>query len=72
MISNNEEEKESTVKVAADGCTVLIPQPSDNVDDPMNWPQRKKNVVLFVITCISFLSDFTSSQGIAALVPQVK
>lgn len=61
----------SKLKLASDGKTVLIPQPSDNADDPLNWSQSRKNTILIVITCVSFLSDYTSSQGIAALVPQV-
>ena len=70
-LDHYDEADRSKLKTAADGHTVLIPQPSDDPEDPLNWPQRKKNTVLVVITCISFLSDYASSQGIAALVPQI-
>jgi hypothetical protein len=36
----------SNVKVAKDGQTVLIPQPSDDPDDPLNWSFGKKHMVL--------------------------
>ena len=62
----------SRLKTATDDRTVRIPQPSDDSNDLLNWPQRKKNMTLFVITCISFLSDYSSSQGIAVLVPQAR
>lgn len=28
------------LKLAADGQTVLVPQPRDNLDDALNWPSR--------------------------------
>jgi hypothetical protein len=31
-------ESERNVKTAADGKTVLIPQPTDDPNDPLNWP----------------------------------
>ena len=34
------------LKLASDGKTVLIPQPSDDLDDPLNWSLTKKHVVL--------------------------
>lgn len=36
----------SNVKLAKDGQTVLIPQPSDDPDDPLNWSWAKKHMVL--------------------------
>ena len=62
--------QDGTVKTAADGRTVLIPQPSDSPDDPLNWPRAKKLTVLIVITTIAFLPDYGSAVGIPALVPQ--
>ena len=58
------------VKTAADGCTVLIPQPSDDPEDPLNWTQAKKRTVLIVIATISFLAEFGSAMGIPAIIPQ--
>lgn len=34
------------VKLAKDGQTVLIPQPSDDPEDPLNWSWGKKHMVL--------------------------
>lgn len=57
-------------KTAADGHTVLIPQPSTDPNDPLNWPSWKKNVTLAVISIVAFMPDFGSSMGIVALLPQ--
>lgn len=58
------------VKVAKDGRTRLIPQPSDDPDDPLNWSWRKKHTVLFVISLASFLPDYGSATGAVTLIPQ--
>ncbi|KAK5120793.1 hypothetical protein LTR85_005859 [Meristemomyces frigidus] len=60
----------SNLKTAADGHTILIPQPSDSADDPLNWSSRKKHVVLTVISIMAFLPDFGSSLGAVTLIPQ--
>jgi hypothetical protein len=38
------------LKTTKDGATILIPQPSDDPNDPLNWSQAKKNVILMVIS----------------------
>lgn len=58
------------LQVAHDGKTVLIPQPSSDPNDPLNWSRLKKHVTLLVITVVAFLPDFGSSIGIVALLPQ--
>ena len=58
------------LQTARDGKTVLIPQPSSDPNDPLNWDPFKKHVILFVITVVSFLPEFGSSIGIVALLPQ--
>lgn len=60
----------SNIKTAADGRTVLIPQPSNDVEESLNWPQRKKITVLIVISTISWLPEFGSALGIPAIIPQ--
>ena len=62
----------TSVKTTPDGRTVLIPQPSDDTEDPLNWPQRKKLIILIVISTISFLPEYGSAMGIPALIPQSK
>ncbi|KAK9478987.1 major facilitator superfamily domain-containing protein [Lipomyces japonicus] len=34
-----------------DGDIILVPQPSDSPNDPLNWPTHKKDFILFII-CI--------------------
>jgi MFS family permease len=59
------------VKLAKDGHTVLIPQPSDDiVNDPLNWSWAKKHVILFVVSIVSFLPDYGSATGAVTLIPQ--
>lgn len=60
----------SSVKVAPDGRTVLIPQPSDDPDDPLNWSQRKKHIILAVVCACTFLPDYGSATGAVTLIPQ--
>lgn len=59
------------VKTAPDGHTVLIPQPSADPEDPLNWPPLKKHITLFVVSVVSFMPDFVSSTGVVVLLPQV-
>lgn len=39
------------LKTSRDGRTILIPQPSDDPNDPLNWSQTKKNLILLVVSC---------------------
>jgi len=61
---------ESGLKVAKDGHTRLIPQPSDDPNDPLNWSWGKKHLILFVISWASFLPDYGSATGAVTLLPQ--
>ncbi|KAL9072177.1 MAG: hypothetical protein Q9157_005207 [Trypethelium eluteriae] len=36
----------ASLKLAKDGITVLVPQPSNDPDEPLNWSWTKKLVVL--------------------------
>jgi hypothetical protein len=60
------------LKLAKDGRTVLIPQPSDDPEDPLNWPQSKKMAFLFIIAFCSFLPDYGSATGAVTLLEQAK
>ncbi|KAB2577920.1 putative MFS-type transporter [Lasiodiplodia theobromae] len=53
----------SNVKTTADGSTVLIPQPSDDPDDPLNWSWKKKHIVFGALMLPSFLTDFGVTYG---------
>jgi hypothetical protein len=69
-ITTEDATKASGLKLAKDGHTVLIPQPSDNRDDPLNWSWPKKHLILFVISFASFLPDYGSATGAVTLIPQ--
>ena len=58
------------LRTAHDGKTVLIPQPSSDPNDPLNWSPVKKHVNLFVISVVAFMPDFAASIGIVTLLPQ--
>ncbi|KAF3763206.1 hypothetical protein M406DRAFT_331747 [Cryphonectria parasitica EP155] len=55
------------IKLAEDGHTRLIPQPSDDPRDPLNWSWKKKHAILFVIAAAAFLPDYGSATGAVTL-----
>lgn len=57
-------------KTTSDGKIVLIPQPSDDPNDPLNWNRSKKFWILAVITYTAFLPDYTSGSGNVLPIPQ--
>ncbi|KAL9093484.1 MAG: hypothetical protein Q9165_003879 [Trypethelium subeluteriae] len=58
------------LKKTHDGSTVLIPQPSESPDDPLNWNAEKKFYTLAVIAFVAFLPDYTAGTGIVTVIPQ--
>jgi hypothetical protein len=60
------------LKTTADGKTILIPQPSDSPNDPLNWSPFRKHLILIIISCTAFLPDYGSATGAVTLVPQGK
>ncbi|KAG8525593.1 uncharacterized protein KY384_009237 [Bacidia gigantensis] len=60
----------SNLKKSADGRYVLIPQPSNSPDDPLNWSPAKKAVTLAIIGFIAFLPDYAAGTSIITLIPQ--
>ena len=63
---------DQSTKLTRDGRTVLIPQPSDHPDDPLNWSQTKKHVLLAILCACTFLPDYGSVTGAVTLIPQAK
>jgi hypothetical protein len=59
-------------KHAKDGHTRLIPQPSDDENDPLNWSWRKKNLILFIVSLTAFLPDYGSATGAVTLMAQAE
>ena len=51
------------LKLAKDGVTVLIPQPSDDPMDPLNWSWGRKHKVLFALLLPSLLTDWGMTWG---------
>ena len=61
---------DAKLKTAKDGKTVLIPQPSDDARDPLNWPTWRKHVTLLVICMAGAMGDWGSAAGAITLLPQ--
>ncbi|KPM42937.1 hypothetical protein AK830_g3620 [Neonectria ditissima] len=61
---------ESPLHLAKDGHTVLLPQPTDDPADPLNWPSWKKHAILLTIAWGAFCADFTSAAGSATIIVQ--
>jgi hypothetical protein len=62
--------REGGVKLAKDGHTRLIPQPTDDADDPLNWSWGKKHLILLVVSMTAFLPDYGSATGAVTLQDQ--
>ena len=58
------------LKTTADGRFVLIPQPLDTADDPLNWSPRRKWMILGIIAYIAALADYTGGTAIITVIPQ--
>ena len=58
------------LKTASDGRTVLIPQPSTDPHDPLNWSTARKHIILAVISLQAFVPDYGSAVGVITLLPQ--
>lgn len=52
------------LKTAADGKTILIPQPSEDPEDPLNWSSAKKNMVMIALLSGSLLTDWGMTWGV--------
>jgi len=49
---------------------VLIPQPSDDPRDPLNWSVWKKRSILIMLALASFTCDYSAATGASALLAQ--
>ncbi|KAL4793721.1 major facilitator superfamily domain-containing protein [Aspergillus venezuelensis] len=58
------------LKTTPDGKTVLIPQPSNSPNDPLNWSTFRKHLILIVVSVTAFLPDYGSATGAVTLIPQ--
>ncbi|KDQ59908.1 hypothetical protein JAAARDRAFT_192363 [Jaapia argillacea MUCL 33604] len=64
------EYQEHSLKLAADNKTVLIPQPSDDPNDPLNWSSTKKHLILIIVSATALLPDYGSATGAVTLLQQ--
>ena len=64
------EDGQAGYKLAKDGKTRLIPQPSDDSKDPLNWSWFKKHLVLFIVSWTAFMPDYGSATGAVTLLAQ--
>ncbi|KAJ4983007.1 hypothetical protein SVAN01_11502 [Stagonosporopsis vannaccii] len=71
-ITETGDERFANVKTAGDGHTILIPQPSDDPRDPLNWSPVRKHVILFIVSFAAFLPDYGSATGAVTLLPQAQ
>lgn len=63
--------KLSEAKTTANGV-VLVPQPTDDPRDPLNWPQRKKYFILAILCLAGFASNVSALANQLALGAQAK
>ncbi|KAI6808619.1 MFS general substrate transporter [Hortaea werneckii] len=54
-----------SLKTAKDGHTILVPQPSENPNDPLNWPWWKKHAILLTISFAWHMSKATIQESVA-------
>lgn len=64
--------KAEALKTGADGHIVLIPEPSEDPRDPLNWSFKKRHTMLAIVVACSFLPDYGSVTGAATLAPQAE
>ena len=60
------------LKTARDGKTILIPQPTDDPNDPLNWSWLRKHKVLLVLLLPSLLTDWGMTYGTTLFEAQAK
>ncbi|CAK7210190.1 hypothetical protein SBRCBS47491_000693 [Sporothrix bragantina] len=60
----------AALKRAPDGRTILIPQPSEDPNDPLNWSWTVKHLTLLIVACTAFLPDYGSATGAVTLIAQ--
>ena len=49
---------------------MLVPQPTDDPDDPLNWSDFKKHIILVTVGLLAFDADFSGSAGGSIVVVQ--
>ena len=60
------------LKKTPDGQTILIPQPTDDPLQSLNWSWRKKHAVLFALVYCTLMTDMSSSWAIPLVITQAE
>lgn len=63
FVQDQEFNAQNHLRLARDGVTVLIPQPDDNEEDPLNWSWLRKHKVLVALLLPSLLTDWGMTWG---------
>jgi hypothetical protein len=58
-----EQSSNAGLKLAKDGSTVLIPQPADDDEDPLNWSWLRKHKAFAALLLPSLLTDWGMTWG---------
>ncbi|KAI0718358.1 MFS general substrate transporter [Cerioporus squamosus] len=66
------EEVARHLKLSSDGSKILWPQPTDELEDPQNWSNRRKMLQLVIVTLAATTPDFNSSIGVASAFAMAK
>jgi MFS family permease len=62
---------DAVLKKSPEGI-VLIPQPTDDPRDPLNWGLWKKRTVMIMLAITAFTCDFSAAIGSPAIIPQAR
>lgn len=54
------------------GTIDLVPLPSANPEDPLNWPDWKKNTQILMVAFHAMMTTFTAAAIIPAFIPFAK
>ncbi|KAF2280732.1 MFS transporter-like protein [Westerdykella ornata] len=48
--------RDANLKYDKTGKILLVPQPSDDPNDPLNWPLWKRDIILFILSLVSVIA----------------
>ncbi|KAL9596011.1 MAG: hypothetical protein Q9219_006095 [cf. Caloplaca sp. 3 TL-2023] len=60
------------LQLSRDQQNILIPQPSTDPNDPLNWSMTRKHLILFITSATALLADYGSATGAVTLIPQAE
>ncbi|KAF2206067.1 MFS transporter-like protein [Delitschia confertaspora ATCC 74209] len=52
--------RDPNLKYDATGKILLVPQPSDDPNDPLNWPKWKRHSIVFILSLLSVIASTLS------------